>query len=298
MEFRQLTLEDKALFQRYLRGQNFRLISYDFNSFYMWRNWDPYTFCVIEDALCVKSGYLGDGTLLFPLADSENAILRATESVIRWYQEHDLFFMMSEIGEDMVAFYERHWPCRFLAEEFRPGFNYVYRQRDLATLPGKLYRGKRNHIRRFLKACPDCRCLPMDCSLIPGCVEELCSWYARQDQNNIDLQQEHQGVLDALIHWEKLDCTGAAIQVKNKVVAFTFGSPLNRDTFGIHAEKADTDIPGIYQAINHVFSRDYCSGFRYINRAEDMGDPGLRQAKMQYHPCHMEKKYFLRLAGC
>ena len=79
----------------------------------------------------------------------------------------------------------------------------------------------------------------------------------------------------------------------DKVVAFTFGEKLNSDTAVIHVEKADPEIRGAYTAINQNFVAAEWSEMTYINREEDMGLEGLRQAKESYHPVKMIEKYFV-----
>ena len=61
----------------------------------------------------------------------------------------------------------------------------------------------------------------------------------------------------------------------------------------IHIEKANPDIRGLYQAINNEFIRHEFSNVEFINREEDMGLPGLRQAEESYNPDHLQKNMML-----
>ena len=58
----------------------------------------------------------------------------------------------------------------------------------------------------------------------------------------------------ALHNFEALGLTGGILHVNGKIVAFTFGMPINHETFGVHVEKADTNIEGAYAMINYEFA--------------------------------------------
>ena len=75
------------------------------------------------------------------------------------------------------------------------------------------------------------------------------------------------------------------------MTAFTIGEGLNSDTFCIHIEKADTHYNGIYAGINNCFAKAAAADYKYINREEDMGIDGLRQAKLSYHPAFLLEKH-------
>jgi hypothetical protein len=66
---------------------------------------------------------------------------------------------------------------------------------------------------------------------------------------------------------------------------------LTGDTAVIHFEKANPDIDGLYQVINQWTCQYSLKEFRFVNREQDLGEPGLRKAKLSYHPHHMVKKY-------
>ena len=58
----------------------------------------------------------------------------------------------------------------------------------------------------------------------------------------------------------------------------------------MHIEKAYSDVQGAYTMINQQFVEHECSGYRYINREEDTGADGLRQAKLSYQPAFLVEK--------
>jgi hypothetical protein len=105
---------------------------------------------------------------------------------------------------------------------------------------------------------------------------------------------EDYAIHQALTHFEELDYQGGAIQIDGKIEAFSLGEPLNADTAVIHIEKANPDIPGLYSAINQYFCTNAWSDMEWINREQDLGIEGLRNAKESYHPHHMVNKYTIR----
>lgn len=295
IDFQPVRLCDKERFNRYLSGRYYDLITYNFSTFWLWRDWDPYSWAVIDDALCVTSDYLGLDTVLVPISPMDGRILKATETLLGWYEDTGRPFVMSEVSEAMLDFYQRHMPGCFAAEEYPPGHNYIYRRKDLAELPGKKYDGKRNHLRHFFNEHPDYLFTEITPALVPACKQEVRRWTEQHHPGDPEVAQELLGVLDGLDHLGELDFKTGCLVTGGRPAAFCFGEPLNADTWCIHVEKGDIEVRGAYQAINYLFVRHFCQDAAYINRAEDMGNDGQRQAKSSYHPCCFAKKYYLRL---
>lgn len=113
--------------------------------------------------------------------------------------------------------------------------------------------------------------------------------------NDCDQQEgtgnERRALIYALNHFEELGLTGGILHVNGQIVAFTFGMPINKETFGVHVEKADTSIDGAYAMINYEFANHIPEQYIYINREEDLGIEGLRKAKLSYHPETILEKY-------
>lgn len=64
----------------------------------------------------------------------------------------------------------------------------------------------------------------------------------------------------------------------------------------VHFEKARRTYKGSFQVINReVARRIAAAGCALVNREEDLGDAGLRQAKLSYHPIEIYPVYDLTL---
>lgn len=92
-------------------------------------------------------------------------------------------------------------------------------------------------------------------------------------------------------YFEQFGLSGGIIRINGKIAAFTIGEGINSDTFCVHIEKADTQYSGIYAGINNLFARSAASGYKYINREEDLGIEGLRKSKLSYRPAFLLDKY-------
>ncbi|MBQ3394551.1 MAG: DUF2156 domain-containing protein [Oscillospiraceae bacterium] len=179
-----------------------------------------------------------------------------------------------------------------LIEEDRDSEDYIYLTSDLSELPGKRYQKKRNHCARFEKDFPDYAFEELDRKNIPDARAFELEWnsiYSSPD--NIDLNSERDGILRLLDNFEKLRLFGGLIRAGGRVLAITIAEELSSDMVDIVVEKAYHDVDSAYAVINRDFARNCLSGYRFINREDDVGDEGLRTAKLRYHPTQLKKKY-------
>ena len=96
---------------------------------------------------------------------------------------------------------------------------------------------------------------PITPDRIQECLDLEAEWCKA---NNCDQHEgtgnERRALVYALHNFEELGLTGGILHVDGKIAAFTFGMPINQDTFGVHVEKADTSIDGAYAMINYEFA--------------------------------------------
>ena len=183
-------------------------------------------------------------------------------------------------------------PGRVAIEETPGQWEYLYLQSDLATLPGNRYHKKRNHLRGFEKAYGiDYR--PLDDAMVEdvlGLQDDWCQWHECEDSPS--LRAENEAINRVLSHWELLDgLCGGSLYGDGQMVAFSVGEALDEKTLGVHYEKGLNGFRGVYQTINACFSREAGNGFELLNRAQDLDEEGLRQAKMTYLPTDFLRKY-------
>jgi len=174
-------------------------------------------------------------------------------------------------------------------------FDYLYNQEDLATLPGKKYHQKRNHVARFMRERGNWHYEELTPALLEECIAMEHAWAAQNLERNPEgFAQEQEALERCLAHFELFQPRGALLRADGpggRVIAFTLGEALSRRTFCTHYEKAYAEYTGAYQMINRSFAEQSLGEFELINREEDLGDEGLRRAKMSYHPAEVLEKY-------
>lgn len=186
----------------------------------------------------------------------------------------------------------------FDAEEDRASANYIYVARDLAELAGGRYAKKRNLIAQFQTLHPDWQAQPLDASCGEACRHILLA-IAHEDGVDPD-DTSHLEELRALdftmANFDALEQNGLLIRVAGEATGFAIWERQNVETAAVHFEKALRAYKGLYQMKNRETARAILtSGFHLINREEDTGDAGLRQAKLSYAPIDITPVYDLTL---
>ena len=175
--------------------------------------------------------------------------------------------------------------------------DYVYSVKDLGTLAGRNYAKKRNQIKKCLQRY-HCEYEPISKAHIPECramQEQWCS--ERSCTMDHGLCNEFSAINEMFDYFFELGLIGGVVRIDGRVQAFAIGERLHPGTAVCHFEKAMPGIQGLGQLINSWFARYGLSDFEFVNREQDLGIPGLRQAKQSYHPHHMVKKYTALFSG-
>lgn len=193
------------------------------------------------------------------------------------------------ILEQEFQMIQQWYPDQYQWSVRRQDSDYIYLREKLATLSGKKLHGKRNHIHRFEENYPDWNYEPITEENIDECSRMAMQWCfengADEDENwDHDKIDESKLVIYAMRHREELGMIGGALRAGGRIVAVTLGERLTDDTFVVHFEKAFSDVQGAYPMINREFVRNELGMYTYVNREEDLGEEGLRKAKLSYRP--------------
>ena len=97
----------------------------------------------------------------------------------------------------------------------------------------------------------------------------------------------------AFANFGELELQGLKIAQGRDLVAFSVFSRLSSNMADVHFEKFDPLIKGASQMIKWETAKFLAGKYKYINREQDLGIEGLRQAKRSYSPEYILSAYFL-----
>lgn len=280
--FRPITLDDKELFTSHFSKAQKDLSEYTFTNFFMWRACDHAQMTLINGDLCVAAWPEDEAPYFFePIAGER------IEETIAVCLSHIPRF--SRVSDDFVKKYFND-SQKYSVELDRDHCDYLYNKDDLVNLRGRKYDGKRNKIKKLLKSSiPVYRELKED--NIAGCLKLLDRW-KKVKTSSLCFDAP---IKESLANFSSLNIKGAVVLINGVVEAFTIGERSSHDTAIIYIEVANQEIDGLSQFINQQFCLREWADSKYINREQDLGDLGLRRAKLSYHPARLINKYNVTL---
>ena len=190
---------------------------------------------------------------------------------------------------------------------------YVYLKEKLITLSGRALHKKKNHLNFFLRNFEyEARSIrEVDRKDILALAAEIRDYKAQDEEEEEDIENEYSAIEELLNIMERNSedeslarnpfdanpCAGGCpiygvgIYINNKLEAFAIGEVISDSLAAEHFEKANDDFRGLYQLVCSEFCKALPESIEYVNREEDMGIPGLRQAKEALKPDHMEERF-------
>ncbi len=211
------------------------------------------------------------------------------DRLVELAKEEGQRFCMYCVMEEEMELIEGWYPGVYQMTYNRDESDYIYMQEKLASLAGKKLHGKRNHIHRFEEQNPDWVYERISEENEEDCAKMAMRWCMKNctgEENEIEYDKidESKLVVYAIRHRDELGMIGGALRAGGSIIAITLGERLTSDTFVVHFEKAFSEIQGAYPMVNREFVRHELADYTYVNREEDLGEEGLRKAKLSYRP--------------
>lgn len=310
LRFRPLRQADIPAVNALLQAVRSRTCDYSIGGIYMWIDWFKYEYCVLDDTLFIK-GRTEDRPreTAFMLPVGSMPLVDAVDAVRLYCEDEGIPPVFSAVPADRLDEFTASFPAA-RPELLADWADYLYDIRSLATFAGKQMMKKRNHYNRFVAENPHFRFEPLDhrnltealaffdtlggeASRIPNQADGI----GRLPETELALFESDQ-CRKVLCLLSSYPFEGAVLRTEDgHIAALTVGEVIG-DTLYVHIEKMRHDSNGAGPAVCRLFAammQELHPALRYVNREEDCGDPGLRDAKLSYHPAAVLPKFNLRL---
>lgn len=284
MIFSPLTFEKMHNLRPLFEGAPSNTCDYTPGGILIWQQFYQTEFCQEEDALYLRiMGEQGEPLLLYPIASAPREALLALARPVKLcaVPEAALPLLKELFPEAKITFQEEH-------------SDYLYRAEDLLELKGKKYATQRNHISRFKRDYPDWSFLPIAPENKGMVMDFYHRFLALYPPIGPEALAERDSILALLKSEDLWGMKGGILMAGGEPVGFSIGERQG-DTLFVHIEKADRAYKGVYQMLTNQYAKAFAEGALYINREDDMGDEGLRKAKLAYHPIALLKKYLAEI---
>lgn len=283
LEFKKPEITDKQWVNDCLVHANSMNCEYTFGNLFIWSSAYSTEICRYKDFLICRWGKDDDINYSLPLGEGD--FTDAVDAIIDYAKSNGETPVIYGITEGYLGLMQEAFTGKFTYKYDDGNNDYIYSTEKMASLSGKKYHGKRNHITNFKKNNPDWLFEKISKDNIDECLALHSKWIENKDPDDEDYSLEFEAVKKAFEYFDELDMVGGLIRVNGEVIAYTLGEPqMNGRCFVSHFEKAPADMIGAYPIINQEFTKNCLMQYEYVNREEDLGIEGLRKAKQSYHP--------------
>ncbi|MDE6273284.1 MAG: phosphatidylglycerol lysyltransferase domain-containing protein [Muribaculaceae bacterium] len=294
LDFRKISHSDMPAIWSILKNAPGRTTDFSYAGLLMWVDFFNYEFSIINDTLFIKGRVEDDlSKPAFSMPIGAMPLDFSIDILKEYCRNENIRLEFSAVPETSLEDFKPLNPRSI--EALEDWSDYLYSADSLATLCGKKYGKKRNHVNQFLAAYPDYELSPLEGEKIDMAIEFM-------DKIDIDGDRTPMAIAERKLNRKMLammkngdDIMEGAILTDGhgEVLGFTIGD-VKGDTLFVHIEKALHDTPGGFEMLNKSFAarmKELHPEIQYINREDDAGDPGLRRAKESYHPVELLRKY-------
>lgn len=286
MKLKKLTLADEKIFSSFFESSPRALAVCAFAGVYIWKALYEVLWSVADGNLCIFfKDRLGCFLYLPPLSAAPPApgVIAEAFAVMDGFNRNPEISRIENAEEHELGHYARlGYAWRYKSSD------YVYARQELVGLRGNRFKSKRAGYNHFV-AHYSFEYLPFSGRHKQECRLLYRDWIiARREASRDPL---YRGMLEdgercfetLLSAWGRLGIVGRVVKVNGRVRGFTFGYPLNRDTFCILYEITDLSLKGLSQFIFREFCRE-AAPYPLINAMDDSDLENLKRVKLSYRP--------------
>ncbi len=296
LEFKEITVEDSPVMLPYYNMRKNNTCDSVFLESFIWKEFYNVRYAIWEEkALLWLMEYNGKCFSAMPLC-KEGDLPGAFQAIQKYFNEELGYPLVINLADEYAVKYLDLPKDKYFVKEQEDSRDYLYLGESLRKLSGKKLHKKKNRLNLFLRQYEGrFEYRTLGCDDKDDMWKFLDRWRIQKGEDQEEhLDYEVRGIHDILRNCCELNIHMGGIYVDGRLEAFSVGS-YNKieDMAVIHIEKANPEIPGLYQAINQMFLLHEFPDVQWVNREDDMGLEGLRKAKMSYNPADFARKYLV-----
>ena len=186
--FKPITLEDKQAITSLTWPSDYQNCDFSFANMCSWRFLYDSEFAVVDGFLLIRFRIEEKTRFAYMMPVGQGDLHRAIELIEADSLAHGPPLCMLGISPDAEALLEEAFPGEFFYIPERDYYDYIYLREDLATLRGRKFQAKRNHINNFKKRYPDYVYQEIIPDLATRCLELEAKWY-RDNLTDTDAEE-------------------------------------------------------------------------------------------------------------
>lgn len=271
--FHSISMADQEIVDRVRKEQHHILSSHAFSSFFLWKSNLGLTIYTEADFFIVKRE---DG-FFFPCGNVEKTRKFLEEVIIPNKNQ------LLQLCERDVAFLRNSYPGVFSITEDRDESEYIYLKSQQAALERHQFASTRKKIRK-VKTTEQLRFEEITAEHKEILLDMTHEWNNQHSEQRGQLYGDTFPALIAIDYFSQLNLSGMLMFAGNVPTAYIVGTGISEDTYDIHFAKCMVKDSGMDLCCKHEFYVRLPEQYQYINREDDMGMKGLREAKTDAHP--------------
>ncbi len=206
---------------------------------------------------------------------------------------NDSLYLIPEVVIDAIPEDDKR---KYTIDEDRDNHDYVLSVDELAEFRTTRYGSKKSWYNNFIKHNSE----GLRSGIVDITAQEVAKemesvvgeWQRSQNRDDEDSHNEFVAIRRCLEYAKELKVQGFGVYINDKMIGFQIFEVLPHSEVMDHYEKADVDYKGVFEYIKHEAAKHLASeNLKFINMEQDLGLPGLRQAKESYRPIKFLKKF-------
>lgn len=289
--FKTFELDDRVFIEEFTK-QFPPYNDFEFTSLWTYNTADKNAFSVLNNNLVIKIQDFITGDFFYSFLGTNETKNTITKLLKKSKEDnYAKLYLVPEINFQSLAKLQE----LFSIKEDRDSFDYIISVDETANLEGSKYSTRRNHINKFKKNYPNHTIEMIDLTrkeIKQDIIKLFFLWEKQKGKNRNETVIELTAIEKFLDLVHTVPIQGLGIYIQGELIGFSTYH-IVQDSYAILSFiKGNTSYIGIYEYLYQEIAKQLKKlGVKYLNYEQDLGIPGLRKAKLLWHPVFFLKKY-------